>query len=34
VLAKEILQWKSAQLLKEPILLQFLVEPDPSNMAY
>jgi len=34
VLARETLQCKSTQLLKEPILLQFLVEPDQSNVVY
>jgi len=29
-----MLHWKSTQLLKEPILLQRLVEPDQSSMVY
>jgi len=29
-----MLQWKSTKLLKEPILLQHLVEPVQNSMVY
>jgi len=32
--AKAILQCKSTKLLKEPILLQLLIEPDQGGMVY
>jgi len=34
VQVKEIRQCKSMKLLKEPILLQLLIEPDQSSMVH